>query len=174
MSGGEISEALDAAYNMLEGSEAAHDYHRRHGTKSMLVLTIHDDETAALVAERLSSRITGKVVVEIGGGIGLLAMHMADHARHVYVIESDPMWTSTAVAFFYKAKPKNVTFIFGAAEEVAGMICGDVALFCTHSAADHMREVAQCFAPEVIDVYGEIVGVINPAMNELRKLKGTP
>ena len=37
------------------------------------------------------------------------------------------------------------------------LIKADVALFCTHSGVRSMRTAAALFAPEVIDVYGEII-----------------
>lgn len=153
----EFKELLDAAYSAMDGSEVIEDYFRRHGIESRCILTIFDDERADLVAWYLSERVAGKTVVEIGGGLGLLAFCLADFAERVYVIEASPVWTSIYVQFLHARKPKNVTFIFGSAEEVAGQIRGDIALFCTHSDCEGMRQVASQFAPEVIDVYGEIL-----------------
>lgn len=152
-----IERTLEMAYDAMEGNQDVEDYHARHGIESAAILTVTDDERAGLVADYLSDRIRGKVVVEIGGGIGLLAMHMSEYAKRVYVIEADPVWTSVYVAFLHVHKPKNVTFIFGAADEMAGQIHGDVALFCTHSDADGMLATARLFADEAIDVYGELL-----------------
>jgi SAM-dependent methyltransferase len=152
--------ALAQCYEALAVSEVAHDYHVRHGTESKLILTVYDDERAAGVAGYLADRIRGKTVIEIGGGIGLLAIYLSEYAgaERVYAIESDPSWTSTFLATLYARKPKNVTWIYGAAEEMVGQLRGDVALFCTHSACHHMAQLASQFAPVVIDVYGELVG----------------
>lgn len=153
----EMADMLKAAYYELGDNESIADYCQRHGIKSACILTVFCDEHAALVASHLSERIQGKVVVEIGGGLGLLAFYLAEYAERVIVIEASPVWTSAYVAFLHAHKPKNVTFIFGAADEVAGMIRGNVAIFCTHSDCEGMRSAAALFAPEVIDVYGELI-----------------
>lgn len=168
-----IDKMIECVYESMEGNEQVEKYHHRHGVKSAGILTVTNDETAEAIARYLEERIRGKVVVEIGGGIGLLAMHMAMYAARVFVIEADPMWTSMEVAMFYKRKPKNVTFIFGAADEMAGHIKADVALFCTHSAAKDMRRAAMLFAPQVIDVYGEIVPKLSPELAALDPLRDT-
>lgn len=158
---------MGAIYRSLEGNAAADEYGRRHGIKSAAILTITDDETAALVAEHLAERVRGKVVVEIGGGIGLLALHLSQYVERVFVIEAEPAWTMLALAYFYAKKPKNVTFIFGAADEMAGQIKADVSYFCTHSAANEMSRLGAMFAPTVIDVYGEIVPLLSPELAAL-------
>ena len=152
-----LGRALDDIYESLDGSDMAMEYDARHGVESAAILTVTNDEHAELVANHLADTVRDKVIVEIGGGIGLLALHLSEYAKRIYVIESNPAWTSTFLLFFYERKPKNVTFIFGAADEMAGQLKADIALFCTHSAADAMRKAGELFAPKVIDVYGEIV-----------------
>jgi hypothetical protein len=133
-------------------------YDERHGINSAAILTLTDDEKAALVASHLAERVRGKTVVELGGGIGLLALHLSPVAKRVIVIEANPVWTEVFVALLYRMKPKNVTWVFGVADEVATMVRGDVALYCTHSDHDGMRAVASRLAPEVIDVYPDLLG----------------
>lgn len=157
MSEADFSELLDAAYSAMDGNEVIQDYFRRHGVESRCILTVYTDERAALLAAHLADRVKGKTVVEVGGGLGLLAFGLAEFADHVYVIEASPVWSSIYVQFLHEQKPKNVTFIFGAADEVAGMLHADIALFCTHSDSEGMRQVSSRFAPEVVDVYGEII-----------------
>lgn len=152
----ELKQTLDHYYETMEGNPAIEAYHERHGTQSACILTNYDDEHADLVAEWLAPRVTGKVVVEIGAGIGLLACHVAQDARRVYAIEVDPAWSSVFIAFLYRQKPANLTFIFGKAEE-APPIAADVAIFCTHSGRESMYRAATLFAPEVIDVYAELL-----------------
>lgn len=152
----ELAEMLDYFYEQMEGSELAEAYCDRHGIDSCGILTVYDDEKAALLAEHLRERIAGKVIVEIGAGIGLLACYLAEHAAKVIAIEADPSWMSSFVIALYQKKPKNLTYIFGVAEELAGMVRGDIALFCTHSGHKSMRHAASMFAPEVIDVYSEL------------------
>jgi hypothetical protein len=162
-----LPEMLDKVYVSMDGSQDAMRYSERHGVKSAAILTIYDDGMADAIASHLAPRIEGRVVVEVGGGIGLLAFHMAQYARRVFCIEANPMWSWTHAVVLLKRKPKNVSYLFGAADEFAGLIHGDVALFCTHSDTDGMRRESERFAREVIDVYGEIV---EPHWNELRKL----
>lgn len=160
-------------YNRMEGSEASMEYSERHNINSAAVLTVIDDETASLIAERLADRIAGKTVVEIGGGIGLLSLHMGHIAKRVYCIEANPMWSWAFALVLLKRKLKNVSFLFGAADEFVGMIKADVAVYCTHSDVTGMGLVAKQFAPVVIDFYSELIAE-NPAAfdrtaSELRK-----
>lgn len=152
-----LGEMLNHVYNAMEGNEMGKRYSERHGIKSAAILTIHDDETAGMMAEYLAPRIEGKTVVEVGGGIGLLALHMAQYAKRIYCIEANPMWSWTFAALLLAKKPKNVSFLFGAADEFAGQIQGDVALIVTHSDISGMREIAGRFAPVVIDVHKDII-----------------
>lgn len=153
---------LDRVYEAWDGSGVAMEYSERHNIRSAAVLTVFDDETAGLIAEHLAPRIEGKTVVEVGGGIGLLALHLGQYAKRVYCIEANPAWSWAFVGCLYAGKPKNVSFLFGSADEFAGLIKADVALFCTHSDLLGMRLVGQQFAPECIDVYSEIMEA-NPA-----------
>lgn len=152
-----MRQMTETIYNAMEGSEASLAYSERHGIQAQAVLTVTDDETAALVAEHLAPRINGKTVVEIGGGIGLLAMHMGRYAKRVYCIEANPMWSWAFTVALLNQKPRNVSFLFGTADEFLGVVRGDVAIYCTHSDVQGMGLVARQFAPEVIDVYGEII-----------------
>src|SRR6185437_6657644 len=69
-----------------EGKMAVEAFSERHGIHAAPNLTVLDDEIAALIVERLEPRISGKTVVEIGGGIGLLSLRMATVAKRVYCI----------------------------------------------------------------------------------------
>ncbi len=151
-----LKQLVESWYMALDGNAAVEDYHARHGTKSQCILTNYEDEHAALVAGYLSDRVTGKIVVEIGAGIGLLACHVAAAARRIYAIDVDPAWTGVFVWSLYEKKPPNLTFIFGKAEE-APPIAADVAFFCTHSGRESLHRAATRFAPVVIDVYAELM-----------------
>jgi len=133
------------------------DYCRRHGIYSATHLTINNDEIACGIAAYLETRINGQTVVEIGGGIGLMAFHLADYAARVYCIEADPMWASAFTKTLYEKKPRNVSYLFGTADEFVGVIKGDVAVICTHSDVEGMKLIARQFAPVVIDVWGELM-----------------
>jgi len=152
-----IDAMMEMVYEAMEGSDAAMEYSSRHGIESAAVLTVLDDDMASGVAGFLADRIKGKTVVEIGGGIGLLACHMGMIAKRVYSIEANPCWTWTFVRNLLAVKPKNVSYLFGAADEFAGLIRADVAVICTHSGVAAMKAVGALFAPVVIDVYGEII-----------------
>lgn len=160
---------LQNVYASMDGNEVMERYSERHGVDSAAILTIYTDETADLVASSLADRIRGKTVIEIGGGIGLLAFHLAQHAKRVYCIEANPMWAWTFAGVLLQSKPVNVSYLFGSAQEFVGQIVGDVALFCTHSDARGMRIVGRGFAPEVIDVYGDIVREIRPELAPFRE-----
>lgn len=153
----EWKDTLNTVYEVMEGSEASQGYSERHNIRSAAVLTVSDDEIAMMAAQHLASRIEGKTVVEIGGGIGLLSLHMGLYAKRVYCIEANPMWSWVFAGALLAQKPKNVSFLFGAADEFLGCIKGDVALYCTHSDVSGMGLVASQFAPVVIDVWGELI-----------------
>lgn len=153
----EVSKLLGDVYNEMDGCDLMTSYSERHGIASAAVLTVTDDETASALAERLSPRVAGKVVVEIGGGIGLLALHLGSYAKRVYCIEANPMWSTGFAAVLLKNKPRNVSYLFGSADEFIGAIKGDLAIYCTHSDVRGMGLVAAQFAPTVIDVYGEMI-----------------
>lgn len=152
-----LNKLLEEAYNEFEGSEVLEAYSERHGIESAGVLTVADDEMAGLLAQHLAPQVKGKIVVEIGGGIGLLSLHLGRYAKRVYCIEASPVWSSCFLAALLAVKPKNVSYLFGAADEFAGQIKGDVAIFCTHSGLKSMKKAASLFAPKVIDVYGEMI-----------------
>jgi hypothetical protein len=153
----DLNEIIGDVYNTMEGSEVLADCMERHGIASAAVLTVTDDNHAILITERLRPRIEGKTVIEIGGGLGLLAMHMGHVAKRVYCIEANPIWSWVFAGVLMERKPRNVSFLFGAADEFLGSIRGDVAIFCTHSDVTGMGLVAAQFAPAVIDVYGELI-----------------
>lgn len=163
----ELHGLLSQVYESMEGSELSQDYSNRHGIESAACLTVFDDDMAAMVAQYLAPRIEGRIVVEIGGGIGLLAFHLGLYAKRVYCIEANPMWSWTFAACLLAQKPKNVSYLFGAASEFAGVVRGDVALFCTHSDAAGMRATGELFAREVIDVYS---GLVDQEWNPLREM----
>lgn len=165
-----LSATLNEVYEAMEGNEAAHEYSERHGIASAAVLTVVDDNHAMLLVERLRPQIEGKTVVEIGGGIGLLALHMGHVAKRVYCIEANPMWSWTFAEVLLKQKPRNVSYLFGSADEFLGCIKGDVALFCTHSDVTGMRLVASQFAPVVVDVYGELIAEAPSHFDETARL----
>ncbi len=152
----QLEKLIEHYYEAADGNPLIEDYHGRHGTESALILTNYDDEKPRMITDWLAPRIEGKIVVEIGAGIGILACHLATVARRVYAIEVDPNWTSCFLVAMYAHKPKNLTFIFGAADE-APHIAADVALFCTHSGHAALYHAATRFAPVVIDVYAELM-----------------
>lgn len=152
-----LNAILDEVYQAMEGSDAAQAYSERHAIASAAVLTVLDDNHATLIAERLRPRIEGKTVIEIGGGIGLLSMHLGHIAKRVYCIEANPMWSWVFARALLDKKPRNVSYLFGSADEFLGAIKGDVAIYCTHSDVVGMGLVARQFATVVIDVYGELI-----------------
>lgn len=153
----EFQDSMNTLAGTLADNSMMRDYAARHGIEAEGILTVTDDELAHGLALHLSERVKGKTVVEIGGGIGLLSLYLADHAKRVFCIEAHPMWSLTFGMIFAAKKPKNLSFLFGAADEFAGLIKADVALFCTHSGVKSMMEAGNLFAPEVIDVYGELI-----------------
>ena len=147
----ETETLIDPVYEALEGREDLAIYHDRHGTASLLILTQHSPQIAReTVRLLLASDIEGKRVVEIGAGVGFLAIEMAKVAESVVAIEADPAWSWIFTKSLYRHKPANLTWVFGAAESVAEWVRADVAVVMTNSGIDAMRAVALQMAPHVI------------------------
>lgn len=128
-------------------TEAAYD--EAHGVQSRHYLTIIRPEDAAWIIERLGDRIVDKVVVEIGAGIGVLAVALAKKARHVYAIEASPSWGAVFARYMYRNKPANLTWILDRAENLVELLRADIAIVVTGSDADNLRQLAGRFAPDV-------------------------
>lgn len=141
---------INIAYDTLEGAEDLEAYHERHGTPSLLILTQHSPEVAAETARLLADEITGKRVIEIGAGVGFLAIEMAKRAKSVFAIETDPAWSWIFTRSLYAHKPPNLTWIFGNAETVADFLSGDVVVIVTRSGHEEMRKLGYRMAPRVI------------------------
>lgn len=130
-------------------SAAEERYDAAHGVHSKHWLTILRPEDAAWIVERLGERIAGKTVVEIGAGIGVLAVEMAKVAKRVFAIESDPKWGVVFACHMYRNKPTNLTWILDSAERVVDLIRGDIAVVVTGSDDVNLRALAARFAPDV-------------------------
>ena len=146
----DTSVLIDMAYDALEGAEDLIKYHRAHGTPSLLVLTQYSPEIAQNMARLLEKEILGKVVIEIGAGVGFLAIELARKAKQVFAIEVDPAWSWVFTHSLYAHKPPNLTWIFGKAETMVGHIHGDIAVVVTHSGIEELQDVALQFAPVVL------------------------
>ena len=144
---------IDMAYDALEGLEDLMAYHERHGTPSLQILTQHSPLIAAESARLLAPDITGKIVIEVGAGVGYLAIEMARYAKQIFAIEVDPAWSWIFTKALYVHKPQNLTWIFGSAETCADWLRGDVAIIFTNSGIKEMKRVASRMAPKVIMPY---------------------
>lgn len=169
----ETYDLLDAAGKMMHFSEAGAAYERRHGVRSAPTLTVTSDEIAAAIVDRLEPRIRGKIIVDVGGGTGVLGMHLASVARRVFVIEAQPLWAAAWIDLYHEKKPRNLSYLFGAAEEFVGVVKADVGLVVTHSGLANMMAIAGKLAVQAIDVYGEIIDAnpdaFDPWAREARK-----
>lgn len=131
------------------------NYHNKHQTASLGVLTVLNPLDARKIVKPLRARILNKTVVEIGAGIGYLALALARYSPSVFAIESDPAWSWIFMHHLYELKPAHLTWIFGRAESVAPWLRADVAIIVTRSGHEEMQQVARRMAPIVIDVYQE-------------------
>jgi len=170
----EIRAMFEEIRQNLEATASYASFAERHNIQSAATLTVTDAEVAASIAQRLEDRIRGKTVVEIGGGWGLLSLYMGAVARRVYCIEANPMWSMIFTQLLLEIKPKNVSFVFGAADEFVGCIKADIAVICTHSDVSGMKLVGRQLANEIIDVYGEMIDAdpeaFDPIARKLRSL----
>lgn len=125
-------------------------YDARMGLTSKKYLTMIRPSDARWIIDRVREQIAGKVVVELGAGIGVMAIALAAHAKRVFAIEVDPMWSWAFSRFLYREKPANLTFVLDRAENLVDVIRADVALVVTGSAEVELRALAERFAPVVI------------------------
>lgn len=149
----ELSAGIDAVYAALEDRMSVEEFHRRHMTQSLGILTVTNPATARRIVKPLRARLLNKTVVEVGAGVGFLALEIARYSPRVFAIESDPGWSWLFTQFLYDKKPSHLTWIFGRAEEVSSWLRADVAIIATRSGHDAMRRVAGWMAKEVIEVY---------------------
>jgi SAM-dependent methyltransferase len=136
--------------NMIEDTYDRRTYDERMGVKSKHYLTMVTAADTEWIITRIKDRIAGRVVVEIGAGIGVLAIEMAKYAHRVYAIEVDPAWTWLFARRLYREKPENLTWIFDRAENLIPFAKCDVAIVVTGSDEERLRYIAGTYAPEVI------------------------
>jgi protein-L-isoaspartate O-methyltransferase len=132
-------------------------YQERVGVKAAHIATIVSDKNATWMMAKMLPRIAGKVVVEIGAGLGVLAVEMARHAFRVFAIDSDPQFTASFANALYLTRPPNLTWIFDTAEGViesglAAAMKADVAVVVTGSDEVGLCKLAQAFVREPSDV----------------------
>jgi len=133
-------------------------YHR--DTKSTLILTVYTKEKAREEVEKFKHIIRDKVVLELGAGIGILAMEMAKYAKFVVAIEKDPAWSWIFVRNHLYEKPRNLIFVFGDAEEFLKLFDSfrpDVVVIYSKSAIDHFIIMALAFRPKAIVLNGKLI-----------------
>ena len=145
-----ISDEINMIYDALEGLEVLEEYHERHGNPSLLILTQHSPRVAQEAARLMKPDIENKVVIEIGAGVGFLAIEMAKYAKSVIVFEVDPAWSWIFTKSLYRHKPENLSWIFGNARKFIGIIRGDVAVIFTRSGVNELKCIANEMAPKII------------------------
>jgi tRNA G37 N-methylase Trm5 len=144
---------INSVYESLEGNEDVEIFMKRHSINSLGILTICDHVKATEAVKVFGDSLRDKVVVEIGAGVGIMAMEIAKIAKHVYAIEADPAWTWLFTKHLYKNKPANLTWIFGNAQDMIGKINADTAIIFTHSDLGGLKKLGLCFAPKSILAY---------------------
>lgn len=162
----QAGDLIDMAYDSLEGCEDMLRYHHRHGTVSLQVLTQFNPEIAMNTVRFFEKDIKDKIVIEIGAGVGFLAIELAKIAKKVYAIEVDPAWSWIFTRSLYRHKPRNLTWIFGDAREVMDNFHGDVAIVVTRSDVEGLRALAYRMADKVIMPFQD-----SPEMNRIKKEK---
>ena len=143
-----MDSAIDHIYERLDGSVDLRNFAERTGITSLGVLTILTESDARNTVGQFSEAITGKRVVEIGSGVGYLALEMAKHAKSVVAIENEPAWTWLFTKFLYRQKPLNLTWVFGHSSNV--QLPADVAVICSRSGLSEMIAEARRMAPIIV------------------------
>lgn len=140
--------AIDRIYETMDGSDRVRRFAERHGIETLNVLTILTADEARCAVSSFVPEIYGKRVVEIGGGVGYLALEIARHAKSVVSIESDPAWSWVFTKFLYQEKPAHLTWVFGHSSTV--QIQADVAVICSRSGLSGMIAEARRMAPKIV------------------------
>lgn len=146
----EAEAAIAGIYDRKEGSLAVEQYFADHEINSMLILTVSSWYAAQAEVQKLIPDITGKTVVEIGAGVGMLALQMARYAKYVWAIEADPSWSWVFTEHLYRLKPPNLTWIFGRAQDLIGSLYADVAVIYTRSDLKGMGAIGAAMASRVV------------------------
>jgi protein-L-isoaspartate O-methyltransferase len=125
-------------------------YEARIGVRTSHIATIVRPENTRWMMDRMRERIADKVVVEIGAGLGVLAVEMAKTARRVFAIDSDPEFSASFAASLYQSRPPTLTYIFDSAENViaSGLhhaMRADLAVVVTGSNEGGLRALAEKF-----------------------------
>jgi protein-L-isoaspartate O-methyltransferase len=121
-----LLESVDAVYEQLDGDEIVHLWRMGQGVMSAAILTAASPEKALEYVIPIREKLYGKVVVEIGAGVGWMAIMMARYCKELYAIEAEPSWSWVFTEHLYRVKPPNLTWIFGSAENMVGKIKADV------------------------------------------------
>lgn len=137
------------------------EYYVEHGIEACDHPIVKNLEIAAAMTDRISERIKNKTVVEIGGGTGLLSICMSMVAKQVVCIEADYMHANSFMSV-KNMRPKNLSYIFGNAEDFADSVRSagnlfDVAVFVSNSGVPSMKKVGARLSSTVIDIIGEMV-----------------
>lgn len=141
-----------------EGVEKTSGFNRNQDALSILTHT--DWQSSFEAINRFGPRLENKKVVEVGAGIGFMAIEMAKRASHVVAIESDPMFNWIFATHLYKHKPDNLIWMFGDVFEIQQEFrwCPesfDVAVVFTKSGIEQMKRYASWMAGETIMYYQE-------------------
>ena len=128
------------------------------------ILTICKPSQVEAAYHQVRERIKGKKVVEIGAGVGLLSLAMAERAaKSVLAIEPSPWWSGVYMDCVAPAAPPNLHWFQGTAEDWMGLCPPhihsgtyfDVAVCCTLSEPEQFRALGQSLALETIMVHQE-------------------
>lgn len=151
--------AIEHIYERLDWLPEMRDFVERSGIASLGVLTILNQHDAKETVLKFWASIAGKRVVEIGCGVGYLALEMAKVAKSVVAIENDPAFTWLFAKFLYANRPANLSWVFGRAGEV--QLSADVAVICSRSGLAEMIAEARRLAPVIVLICCEEVVVVD-------------
>lgn len=151
-------EPMEWPFKLESGyQELREGFEKRSGIRTRHIATVAVPENATWMIQAMRHRLLGKVVVEIGAGLGVLAVEMAKLARRVIAIESDPQWTATFVEQLYLQKPRNLMWICDNAQHVLDSGIGaalraDIAVVVTGSDEVRLRALAERFVCSSLNV----------------------
>lgn len=126
-----------------------------HSGDYSLILTNYNKEKVEKEVSKYKFYLNGKDVIEIGAGIGLLAIEVAKFAKYVYAFELDPAWSWIFVTENFYDKPDNMSFIFGDVRDFAYVLNVDLVIIYAYASKKYFTNIAKIFASSII-LNGEI------------------
>lgn len=157
------SSVLVADASMLLDASKEHEdrvaFNKRSGIRTTHIATMVHHVNTVWILRRLEQQfqnLKDMTVIEIGAGVGVFAVNLAERCKRVFAIEADPLFSREFAVRLYADKPSNLTWVFDVAvPEMAARNGGwlpraDLVLVLTGSDEENLRDLAEQFGDAVV------------------------